>query len=137
MKSPVTYSSPLRVEKINGTRYWRTLWPFNAEWRGFIVKVPEGFKHDGNSVPRVFRSFVSAAGGEQAAATHDWSYTEEGAPHMSREEVDAMFRDGIETLMLPAEDDDSWSAWWQRKHAWLRSRTMWTGVRAAGWAFFK
>ena len=119
MKYPVTYSAPLRLEWINDTQKWRVLWPFNADWKSHTVRVPEGYMTDLASVPRIFRSLVPKSG-HQAAVTHDWSYGD-GAPHMSRSDIDSMFLAGLLTLGVP----------------WLRAKVMYWAVRAAGWAFFK
>lgn len=106
-------------------RLYRLHEAWSVEWRGTRIEVPEGFEHDGASVPRLTwtLSGLTPDGLLRAAAlAHDWLYRHGGAPPgleraLSRSEADAMFYDLMVEAGVPR-----WRAY-----------VAWSAVRSGGW----
>lgn len=81
-----------------------------------VIFVPEGFKTDLASVPRLPVAYALFGGVANApAVVHDYLYSDTVYP---RSDCDAVFLEAMESVGI---------SWWKR-------RMMWLAVRAAGWA---
>lgn len=87
------------------------------------IKVPAGFKTDYASIPRAFQLFIpKVARHRYAAVVHDWLYNRESPyVNMTRKEADDIFLEAMADLQV-----SPWMRW-----------TMYSAVRAFGWALFK
>ncbi len=119
----VTYSSDPYVRWDHEKIQWIMTRPFTVTWTNeeyhagtLEFTVPEGFEHDGPSIPRRLQGVVSKFGNQfQPSIAHDYCY-EDGVPGMTRKQADRLFLEGMETLGVP----------------WYRRRIMYLAVRAAG-----
>lgn len=116
----VTYTREPILSWRAKERAWVVEAPFTAIWQGRSVKVPMGFRTDLASVPQLLRSLIPQVGRHiQPAIVHDILYrhpwVREG---ITRSMADQMFLDGMETVGV----------------GWFRRWSMYSGVRAGGWA---
>ena len=123
---------PLRTEVLRenewGRLEYQLLEPLYVRLRAakgvgllsFKAVVPDGFVTDFASVPRFWWRWVPPAGDYAAAAVvHDWLYRTAGVG-ITRFMADALFRDLMEALGVPA-----WKRW-----------AMWAMVRANSWRYW-
>lgn len=113
------------VGERGGRPLWRLEHPlaFVSDTVG-LIQVPPGFLTDLASVPRLplmFLLFGSTA--TRPAVVHDWLYDRQ------RVEGRAITRAQADDVFCEASDADGQPAW--------RSRVMWSGVRAGGWAHWR
>jgi len=104
-------------------RTYRVQEAWVVHWRGWTIPVPEGFQHDGASVPRLAWTFsgLTPDGLIRAAAlAHDFAYRG-FVPGMTRREADVMLYD----LMVEAGISRP------------RAYVAWLGVRTGGWLSWK
>ena len=89
--------------------------PFEVEALGHWIRVPSGFITDFASVPRLFWRLIPPWGKyARAAVVHDWLYC---SHELSRKESDRVFEHLMKELGV----------------GWLKRKTMYRAVRAAGW----
>ena len=99
--------------------------PFIATWKRpdkklFKVRVPEGFKTDLASIPRLFQSIVPKLGKHvQPAIVHDYTYVYDTG--LSKADADLLFLDGMKSTGV----------------RWLRRRVMYFAVRIGGFGHWK
>ncbi|MEW6489986.1 MAG: DUF1353 domain-containing protein [Thermodesulfobacteriota bacterium] len=116
-----SFTEPLRVEQIPGTRLWATLreleYYAGREGSDEVYRVPAFFRTDFASVPRLFWTLVGHPAGRYAAAAvlHDWLYD---TAVVSRARADALFLEGMGVLGV------------RRSQRWA----LYLGVRVGGWA---
>jgi hypothetical protein len=83
-----------------------------------IIKVPEGFRTDFASVPRLPLAYMLFGGvARKASVVHDFLYRKSG---ISRGDADAVFREAMEASGI----------------GWFRRSSMWAGVRLFGWTAY-
>ena len=82
-----------------------------------MITVPDGFRHDLSSIPRLFRSIIPQIGNQnRASVLHDYLYVME-PEWCTRRIADAIFLEGMKADGVN----------------WLRRNIMWAAVRAGGW----
>lgn len=116
------YLTKLNVSILdNGT--WKLDAPlvFKSDLVGKIT-VPEGFKTDYASVPRIPIIYAMVGNcSHRAAVIHDYLYRKGAIPTVSQKVADQIFREAMLVKGVP---------WWRR---WI----MWAGVRIGGWTAYK
>lgn len=114
------FHSYLRFEDDGGFPF-RLLSPlvYDSTYLDHMVVVPEGFKTDLCSIPRVLQNILPPVGRwDGAAVVHDFLYRQGG---VTRAEADAVM---LEAMQL------SGVTWWQR---W----TVYLGLRLGGWVVWR
>lgn len=95
---PVEYTSDgKRLEET-----WRLLEDFHVRVGGSEFTVPAGFVTDGASIPRMLWRICGHPMSTKRlpiAIAHDWMYS--GATCLTRQEADAIYRDGLVELGFP------------------------------------
>ena len=115
------FMTDLCAVKANGT--WKLTQPLIyhsdlVKW----VSVPIGFKTDFASVPRI--PVIYALVGDRAhypAVIHDYLYSVDAKPNVSRKEADLVFLEAMEA----------------RGIGWLYRKMMYWGVRMGGGSYYK
>jgi len=89
----------------------------------YVVRVLEGFRFDGASIPLFARFLLPRVHPQylQAAAVHDWLYLYQTAHGRSRRWCDSVFLEAMQVLGTPL--------FWRR--------VMWAAVRVGGWRGWK
>jgi hypothetical protein len=112
------FRNPIRLEETDqcngGRTVYRLLEPVEfcvgAEPSCLLIRVPEGYRFDGASVPRILWGVFEPLGRHaKPACVHDWLY----AGGVSRWMADAIFREALSVVGEPF-----WKAWL----AWLAVR---------------
>lgn len=105
----------VRVEDEGKYRMLLKPLAFDSTTLGRIISVPEGYRTDYASVPRILWNILPPTGRyTKAAVIHDYLY-EYG--ECTREEADAVFLEAMEDLGV----------------SYLVRHSMWLGVRFGGW----
>lgn len=92
---------------------------YESDVAGQTFSVPRGFVTDLSSVPRLPLAYLLFGGtSNEAAALHDWLYTEKPVP---RRLADAVLREASAVTGVAA-----WRRW-----------PMWLGVRLFGWTHWR
>lgn len=116
------YLSPLRLESVApGSKEKMVLAPFvyDSDVLQARVTVPDGFKTDLASVPRLPLAYLLFGGvSEEAAVIHDFLYS---GGKVSRAQADDVFCEAMKAEGIPA---------------WKRG-PMWAGVRLFGWLHYE
>ena len=114
------FTTPLVVEHLDG-RLWELRENFEyhlvypAKNQSDIIQVPESFRMDFASIPRIFWAILPPTGlYGKAAVIHDWLYRTQ---YYSRKRADIIFLEGMEVLGVPK---------WKRV-------VMYRAVRVFGW----
>lgn len=110
----MVFFSPLAVEVMPGSRYFRLTKNFYVRHKGSLYIIPKGFLTDFASVPRALWPIFPPHGKyTRAAVFHDWLY--QFGP-LSRLEADRAFLEAMQSLDVPL----------------LQRRLMYRGVRLGG-----
>lgn len=110
---PRYYQSDLQLRFLDGRR-WELVREFSLLVEGRTYTVPAGFVTDFASSPRFFWRVLPPVGlYVPAAILHDWLYSLEVVPAVSRRAADRAFRAAMEARGVPA---------WQRWALWLAVR---------------
>lgn len=107
----------LKIEEVRKGRLWKTLDSFTYVASGNQrIQVPEGFKTDGASIPRIFWTIVGHPMSRyaQAAVVHDYLYH---IRQFTRARSDEVFLEAMEDLKVP----------------FYKRYPMWLYVRSFGW----
>jgi len=112
--------TPTAVEHVGG-REWVLIRELRYEHPQYgLIVVPEGFRTDFDSVPRLpFAYWLTKNASVTGAVVHDWLYASGriGDRPISRLEADRIFRDVME---------EEGVSWWRRA-------MIYRGVRLGGW----
>lgn len=122
-------TTKFRLDYVNG-RLWDVAGIFGWQYRdGIIVNVPDMFRHDFNSSPRILWRVIPPTEFGEAGTQHDWMYRNCG-------ELDVIFADGStgRVKWTRAECDERYREILQDTEApkW-KENIMYTGVRVGGW----
>ncbi len=83
--------SKLKTSLIDD-KYWEVLEDYVYETSIGTVVVPNGFKTDYASVPKIFRNIINTYGKHgKAAVVHDWLYSKNCNIDITRAEADKIF----------------------------------------------
>ena len=86
------------------------------------IKVPSGFVSDGFSLPLLFKPLHNPLGkGIEIAVVHDFLYSKQCPPYITRGEADLFFFEGMNCMRM--------SAW--------KSNLFYLAVRLFGWLKYK
>ena len=114
------FLTDLVVKDIDGNK-WELLWPLVYEQDGVQYTAPAGFVTDLASIPGLVFWRSKSGKHNEAAVIHDAGYAGdlpvEPCRELTREDVDRLFRDGMEALGV---------GWWTRT---VEHRA----VRLGGW----
>ena len=85
--------SNLETEKIDH-QLWRLTQPLLFELPKGVITVPTGFITDGCSCPNILAPLACPMTGPQAEAAvlHDWLYSRDSEPELSRAQADQLFK---------------------------------------------
>ena len=104
---------------IDRAGWWLVISPLVWDDGQNLLTVPAMFETDLASIPRPFRNIFNINGrSRRAAVLHDWLYS---GQCVSRADADRLFLDAMKLDGV----------------GWLKRRTMYAAVRAAGWAHYK
>lgn len=125
---------PIKVQAVIDSDEWILLEPFKwhvGEYNSEeIIIVPQGFRTDFASIPKLIRAFINPVGKiKPAALVHDYLYNLRGVyadpangniRKYSRKESDGIFLQIMKAVNMP----------------WLERHSAYRGVRLGGWAFW-
>lgn len=132
------FLNPLRLEQIgwsNGRPKWTLLAPlrYRSKLLGITVLIPEGFKTDLASVPRLLLSwFVAGGRAPRPAVLHDYGY-QHGTfiidhtnvlLQVTRQDVDAVLYEAMRADPIDGSNR-------------ITANLIWSSVRLFGWASWK
>ena len=111
------FLNKLTLTSIRGTKYFRVDGKFlyGSNKQGSIFQVPDGYKTDFASIPRIFWTVLGHPAGKHrdAAVVHDYLCTSKIVP---RNISDAVFEEGMSELGVNVV---------RRKVYWAGVRTYW------------
>ena len=119
-----SFTEPLAIEQIPGTKLWRTMravvYYAGHEGSAEAYVVPAGFRTDLGSVPRTLWPLLGHPAGRAAAGyvLHDWLYH---CQVVSQARADWLLLEACAVLGV----------------SWAKRQAIYLGVRAGGWSAWR